>query len=100
QEYLQALAVDDFPDVVYLDPMFPMSKKTALVKKEMRLFHSLVGEDDGGEALLAVALQRATHRVVVKRPPKADYLAGRKPQLSVSGKAVRFDIYTLKAFGK
>lgn len=100
QEYLQGLGADDFPDVVYLDPMFPMSKKTALVKKEMRLFHSLVGEDEGGEALLALALQRARHRVVVKRPPKASYLGDLKPQLSVAGKAVRFDIYTLKAFGK
>jgi 16S rRNA (guanine1516-N2)-methyltransferase len=85
---------------VYLDPMFPVSGKSALVKKEMRLFHSLVGLDEDSGALLELALQRARHRVVVKRPPKAPYLGERKPQLSIAGKAVRFDIYPLKAFAK
>jgi 16S rRNA (guanine1516-N2)-methyltransferase len=99
-DYLQHLSEDRYPDVVYLDPMFPVSGKSALVKKEMRLFHSLVGLDDDSDALLDLALQRAKHRVVVKRPPKAAYLADRKPQLSVAGKAVRFDIYTLRAFAK
>jgi 16S rRNA (guanine1516-N2)-methyltransferase len=99
-DYLERLSAMDFPDVVYLDPMFPVSGKSALVKKEMRLFHSLVGLDEDSAALLDIALQRARHRVVVKRPPKAPYLAERKPQLSVSGKAVRFDIYPLKAFAK
>lgn len=86
------------PDVIYLDPMFPESKKSALVKKEMRLFHSLVGSDEDTEALLALALQRAKHRVVVKRPPHAPPIAGPLPQFAVSGKAVRFDIYPLRAF--
>ncbi|WP_159267669.1 class I SAM-dependent methyltransferase [Zhongshania aliphaticivorans] len=99
-EYLASLSEQDCPDVVYLDPMFPVSGKSALVKKEMRLFHSLVGLDQDSDALLEIALQRARHRVVVKRPPKAPYLAERKPQLSVTGKAVRFDIYPLKAFPK
>ncbi|VDZ76124.1 methyltransferase [Salmonella bongori] len=31
------------PQVVYLDPMFPHKQKSALVKKEMRVFQSLVG---------------------------------------------------------
>jgi 16S rRNA (guanine1516-N2)-methyltransferase len=99
-DYLTSLAAEDCPDVVYLDPMFPVSGKSALVKKEMRLFHSLVGLDEDSGDLLDLALQRAKHRVVVKRPPKAPYLAERKPQLSVAGKAVRFDIYPLKAFPK
>ena len=99
-EYLLNLAEVDCPDVVYLDPMFPVSGKSALVKKEMRLFHSLVGLDEDSAALLDLALQRARHRVVVKRPPKAPYLAERQPQLSIAGKAVRFDIYPLKAFPK
>ncbi len=49
---LQQLASDPnftSPDVVYLDPMYPHpenKKKTALVKKEMRVFQSLVGADN------------------------------------------------------
>jgi 16S rRNA (guanine1516-N2)-methyltransferase len=99
-DYLASLEGEACPDVVYLDPMFPDSGKSALVKKEMRLFHHLVGKDEDADALLDAALAKARHRVVVKRPPKAPVLGGRAPQFSVSGKAVRFDIYPLRAFGK
>ena len=34
------------PQVIYLDPMFPHRDKSALVKKEMRLFRPLTGDDD------------------------------------------------------
>jgi 16S rRNA (guanine1516-N2)-methyltransferase len=80
--------------------MFPASKKSALVKKEMRAFHQLVGADVDSEELLALAIATAKHRVVVKRPKKAEVLAGRKPNFAVEGKAIRFDIYSHKAFDK
>ncbi|SUC44898.1 Ribosomal RNA small subunit methyltransferase J [Providencia stuartii] len=41
------------PDVIYLDPMYPHRQKSALVKKEMRVFQSLVGADDDADSLLA-----------------------------------------------
>lgn len=101
--------VERAPDVVYLDPMFPDSGKSALVKKEMRLFHSLVGLDEDEDSLLAAALAAARHRVVVKRPVKAPVIQGpalaalgrrAEPQFAIKGKAVRFDVYPLKAFLK
>lgn len=98
--HLQGLAAAERPDVVYLDPMFPESGKSAQVKKEMRLFHTLVGPDEDDGALLDQALQSARYRVVVKRGAKAPALLGPKPQYAVLGKAVRFDIYPLKAFSK
>ncbi len=98
--YLQALDATQWPDVVVIDPMFPASKKSALVKKEMQAFHHIVGADCDSEILLDAALQYAKHRVVVKRPKKAQHLAGKKPNFSVEGKAIRFDIYTKKAFSK
>jgi 16S rRNA (guanine1516-N2)-methyltransferase len=88
------------PQVIYLDPMFPHRDKSASVKKEMRLFRPLVGDDDDAPALLAAALALATHRVVVKRPRKAPAIAGEKPGYVLEGNASRFDIYpkkTLKA---
>lgn len=85
------------PDVVYLDPMFPERHKSAKVKKDMSLFHDLVGTDADADALLEPALDLAEYRVVVKRPKGAPELAGRKPSLSMPGKSSRFDIYTLKA---
>lgn len=85
------------PEVIYLDPMFPHSNKSAQVKKEMRLFRDLVGADDDAGELLPLALEVALARVVVKRPRKAPYLADRAPSHSLEGKSGRFDIYALKA---
>ncbi|ELZ5940507.1 16S rRNA (guanine(1516)-N(2))-methyltransferase RsmJ [Providencia stuartii] len=81
------------PDVVYLDPMYPHRQKSALVKKEMRVFQSLVGADEDADALLAPALALAKRRVVVKRPDYAEPLAGQKAPSAVITKNHRFDIY-------
>ncbi|VFT04190.1 16S rRNA methyltransferase [Pseudomonas aeruginosa] len=88
------------PQVVYLDPMFPHRDKSALVKKEMRLFRPLVGDDLDAPALLQAALALASHRVVVKRPRKAPIIEGPKPGYSLEGKSSRYDIYPKKALGK
>lgn len=100
QDALARLAADpDFaaPDVVYLDPMYPHKKKSALVKKEMRVFQSLVGADDDADALLMPALALATKRVVVKRPDYAEYLAGQAPATAIETKKNRFDVYVIAA---
>ncbi|MEN9480050.1 MAG: rRNA (guanine1516-N2)-methyltransferase, partial [Pseudomonadota bacterium] len=85
------------PQVIYLDPMFPHRDKSALVKKEMRLFRPLVGDDDDAPVLLAAALALATHRVVVKRSRKAPAIAGEAPGYVLEGKSSRFDIYPKKS---
>ncbi|MDF3845301.1 class I SAM-dependent methyltransferase [Pseudomonas citronellolis] len=85
------------PQVIYLDPMFPHRDKSALVKKEMRLFRPLVGDDMDAPALLQAALALASHRVVVKRPRKAPIIEGAKPSYSLEGKSSRYDIYPLKS---
>ena len=81
------------PDVVYLDPMYPHRQKSALVKKEMRVFQSLVGADEDADALLAPARRLAKKRIVVKRPDYAPPLAGVATQSAVVTKSHRFDIY-------
>jgi 16S rRNA (guanine1516-N2)-methyltransferase len=85
------------PQVIYLDPMFPHRDKSALVKKEMRLFRPLVGDDLDAPALLQAALALASHRVVVKRPRKAPIIEGAKPSYALEGKSSRYDIYPRKA---
>lgn len=88
------------PDVVYLDPMYPhpeTKKKSALVKKEMRVFQQLVGTDDDADELLVPAMELAQKRVVVKRPDYADYLAGQSPTMSIETKKNRFDVYVKAA---
>jgi 16S rRNA (guanine1516-N2)-methyltransferase len=92
-EYLQGGDSQPRPEVCYLDPMYPHSKKSALPGKEMLLFRELVGEDLDATELLAKARQVATKRVVVKRPRKAAVLADEEPDFQMSGKSTRYDIY-------
>lgn len=80
-------------DAIYLDPMFPHRKKSAAVKKEMRLFQQLLGADPDADGLLAPALALACQRVVVKRPNSAPVLADKKPSMAISSKKHRFDVY-------
>ena len=80
---------------VYLDPMFPVRAKSALVKKEMQLFHSAIHQPENDDAMLAAACRLATHRVVVKRPKTAPPLAGRPPNHEIKTKQMRFDVYLL-----
>jgi Putative SAM-dependent methyltransferase len=79
------------PDIIYLDPMFPTRKKSASVKKNMQLLHSLLGEtavdtstsnndmpeqtvtfenkkDQDELTLVRTAYDVARYRVIVKRP--------------------------------
>ncbi|AAP95565.1 16S rRNA (guanine(1516)-N(2))-methyltransferase [[Haemophilus] ducreyi] len=80
-------------DVVYLDPMYPHKQKSALVKKEMRVFQHLVGADLDADQFLLPAKALATKRVVVKRPDYAPPLAEQHPSFSQKTKNHRFDIY-------
>ncbi|MBB3140981.1 class I SAM-dependent methyltransferase [Halomonas organivorans] len=81
------------PQVIHLDPMFPHREKSALVKKEMRLFRELAGDDADAPRLLEAALDVATHRVVVKRPRKAPPIDGPPPRHVLEGKTSRYDLY-------
>lgn len=85
------------PQVIHLDPMFPHRDKSALVKKEMRLFRELAGDDMDAPRLLEAALEVATHRVVVKRPRKAPPIAGPAPAHVIEGKTSRYDLYVHRA---
>jgi len=80
------------PDVIYLDPMYPPKRKTALSRLPIRLIRQLVGHDlDAGE-LFELAIQTAARRVVVKRPMHAPPIAN-QPAVSHKGKSIRYDVY-------
>lgn len=96
-DYLQALPPTDYPEVIYLDPMYPVRDKTARVKKDMQILHQLVGEDQNGDALLLLALERCRKRVVVKRPSKAPELAGLRANHTLNSKNTRYDVYLSRA---
>ncbi len=94
-EFLDDMAIT--PDIIYMDPMFPERSKTALNKKEMRLFQEIAGRDSDAGFVLAKALTKAKKRVVVKRPQKSAYLDNIKPGFSMEGKSCRFDIYIINS---
>ena len=94
-EILSDITIDQRPDVIYLDPMFPHRKKSAKVKKEMQAFQHIVGSDIDSDGLLERALEIARYRVVIKRPSVAKFLGDKKPTYSLDGKSTRFDIFAL-----
>ncbi len=91
--YLKQLDKTQYPDVIYLDPMFPSRTKSALVKKEMRMLRDMVGEDLDASELFELALQRAKKRVVVKRSKLAPMISAQEPDLILKGSSSRFDVY-------
>jgi 16S rRNA (guanine1516-N2)-methyltransferase len=93
RDYLSGLPQVQRPEVVYMDPMYPQRDKSALVKKEMRVFRALVGDDEDAPGILEVALEVAKRRVVVKRPARAAPLGGHEPSHRIPGKTTRFDVY-------
>ena len=97
---IENMTLAEPPDVIYLDPMYPHREKSAAVKKEMRVFQSLVGEDLDADNLLAPAITLAKYRVVVKRPSYAPPLAGKAPSMSINMKKNRFDVYVNQAIPK
>jgi 16S rRNA (guanine1516-N2)-methyltransferase len=84
------------PDVIYIDPMYPERKKSALVKKDMQILQRLHGEQDDASTLLDNALLFAKKRVVVKRPTHAKTLNEKKPNTCIKSKKTRYDIYTIE----
>jgi 16S rRNA (guanine1516-N2)-methyltransferase len=80
-------------DTVYLDPMFPKAKKSALVKKDMQVLQTLLLDDDSSEQMIMHALRYAISRVVVKRRKSSPLLSEYLPDIQYSGSSNRFDVY-------
>jgi len=85
------------PEAVLIDPMHPPRRKSALVKKEMRDLREVVGDDPDAAELIAVALEVARERVVVKWPAKAGPVpAPRPPSHAIAGKTTRYDVFLIR----
>ena len=92
-EFMNKLNNEQRPDVIYIDPMYPERKKSALVKKDMQILQRLLGKTDNDADLLKAALGCAKKRVVVKRPTQAEPVGQFTPSSSVSSKKTRYDLY-------
>jgi len=91
--WLKQLAAKNYPEVIYLDPMFPERKKSASVKKEMLILQDLLQKDIDTEELFQTAHACATKRVVVKRSRFAEKISAHPPSFSIAGTSSRFDVY-------
>ena len=78
-------------DVIYLDPMFP-NTGNAKAKKNIQALRDLTKEDNSS-SLFFIAMELASSRVIVKRHKNSIYINNLKPNFSISGKTVRFDVY-------
>ena len=87
--------LNERPDVILLDPMFPERQKSAMVKKKFQLLGQLEKPCNNEEELMQAAIDAKPRKIVVKRPAKGPYLAGKKPSHSIGGKAVRYDCYIM-----
>lgn len=85
------------PDVVLLDPMFPLRRKRAEVKKKFQLLQLVERPCADEAALLQAALAACPRKVVIKRPLHGPPLAGITPSYSLKGKAIRFDCLQVRA---
>lgn len=82
-------------DLIYLDPMFPGRQKSGLINKKLQLIQKLEPPCSKEEELFDAAVQTGPSKIVVKRPLKSPFLAGRKPTYELKGKAIRYDCYAL-----
>ena len=89
--------MDVKPDVIYLDPMYPHSGKSAKSNKRMQLLQQITDSSSDSSGLLEMAVRYAVYRVVVKRPIKGDYLEDTRPSFSLKGRSTRFDVYSIKS---
>lgn len=88
-------AFTERPDVILLDPMFPAREKSALIKKKFQLLQRLEQPCADEEAMLNAAVAAHPCKIVIKRPLKGPFLADRKPDYSIKGKAIRYDCIVL-----
>lgn len=81
-------------EVIYIDPMYPSTKKSAKNNKHMMFLQAFVGHQaDMAEDLFEQALLSQCKKIVIKRPVKATYVLNKKPTFQIIGKAARFDVY-------
>lgn len=84
-------------EVIYIDPMYPASKKSAKNNKQMMFLQAFVGhQSEMAEELYIQAKQSNAKKIIIKRPMKADYVLNKKPTSQIIGKAARFDVYAQK----
>lgn len=85
----------DAVDLIYLDPMFPGRQKSGLINKKLQLIQKLEPPCSDEVELFESAIQAKPSKIIVKRPLKSPFLAGKNPTYELKGKAIRYDCYAV-----
>ncbi len=96
EDVLENLIGRDCPEVIYLDPMFPASERSALASLRMRALSAIVMDMDPSDNLLGLARSKALKRVVVKRPIDVEPLDDQTPDFAIRSVSYRYDVYLRK----
>ncbi len=81
-------------EVIFIDPMYPATKKSAKNNKEMTVLQNIIGHQPlMAEDLFIQAKLSAAKKIVIKRPIKSGFVINQKPTSQIIGKSARFDIY-------
>lgn len=83
------------PDVIYLDPMYPLeNKKKTKPKKELEVLRKIIGKDNDSHILFNELVSNKNLRIVVKRPIHSPLISEIiKPSHKIESKLVRYDVY-------
>ena len=82
------------PDLIYLDPMFPVKNGTALVKGGMQLLQKFLGPDRDCLELLESVLESGVSKTVLKRPPRdSEWSPPRRPDQVLESRNAKFEVY-------
>ena len=73
----------------------PKRQKSSLINKKLQLIQKLEPPCSQETDLFDAAISADPDKIIVKRPLKSEFLAGRKPSYTLSGKAIRYDCYML-----
>jgi 16S rRNA (guanine1516-N2)-methyltransferase len=96
--YLQDLEPADYPEVIFIDPMYPHTTKNPRNKLILRDMREVIGDDSDADQLLEQAWGKAIERIVVKRSKRAPFLGGKEPSYQCKGNSIRFDVYLPSAW--
>lgn len=82
------------PDIVFVDPMHPPRRKSALVRKDMRALRTFAGAGGDAKDLIEVAIRYAKRRVIVKWPSHTALPPGLlKASHEFRGRTIRYAVF-------
>ena len=82
-------------DVIYLDPLYPKTKKASKGSGEIDLLRKIIdleGIKDVGDSIFDTFQSANCKKIILKRPIKAPLICN-KINYQIKGKSTRFDIY-------